>query len=129
LRTPTTSVGLLLVQDREAMVIGVERLGQAKGVLRQNRKLQRPNDLVDDLVQPCRIQDESPQRMPVIGSVELGGRGGRERTDDLDLGQPLTVPQFVKDVVGANDSILQIGAAFTLEVQRLVDVERDHLGP
>jgi len=59
-RTPDPGVRVLLVQDWVAMVEGVERLRQAEGVLGHDRELQRAHRLVDDLVEPCRIQDQPP---------------------------------------------------------------------
>src|SRR5919197_3469247 len=99
--TPAFPVGPLLVDDRIPMVERVEPLRETEGVFRQNGELQRPYDLLDDVVEPRRFEDDRPQVVTIVVGLALARsddlvRGNFvERTDNLVLRQPIPLPQLV----------------------------------
>ena len=110
------------------MVEAVELLRQAERVLRDDRQLQRPHRLVHDVVEPRGLEHEAPELVRVVAAVGDRVRAGDgQRRDDAGGVESFAVLQLREDVVGADDGVLQVGAALPLEAQRLVDVERDHL--
>ena len=73
-RPPSPDVVALLVEDRGAVVERVERLRQREGVFRQDRELQRADDLLDDLVEPGGLEHQRPELVLPFSPVELAGR-------------------------------------------------------
>ena len=108
-----------------AMIERVEQLREAEGVLRQRREFERPHHLIDDFVEPRRLEHERPQVARLSG--QFVRRRAVERADDIGVGQALALVQLVKDVVGADHRVLKVGAGFALEAERLLDVEHDQL--
>ena len=56
------------------MVERVEHLRQPERVLRQHREFERPDDLLDDFVEPGGLEDQRPELVAAVGAVELAGR-------------------------------------------------------
>ena len=74
---PEPGVGLLLIEDRVTVIEAVEHLRKTKRVLRQHRKFQGPDHLLDDFVQARGFQDERPQVVAPAFAGQLGlSQGG-----------------------------------------------------
>ena len=116
----------LLVQNRRLVIEAIERLREAERVLGQHRELQRAHDLLDDLVEPGRIEHQAPQLVAFRACQRLGGSVSTAARTAASS-RPVRSCSFGEDVVGANHGVLQIRAAFAFEAERLVDVERDDL--
>ena len=67
--------------------------------------------------------------MLAVRSRELVGRQPGEAPEDVLLCQPLAFPQFLKDVVRADDAVLEVRPGLPLEAQRLFHVENNQLAP
>ena len=123
--SPEPRVGLFLAEDLVAMIEAVEHLRDTKGVFRQDGKLERANDLLDDLVEARCFKDQRPEIVAASVAHELGGSRRRQPVEHRRLIEAVPFMQFGQDVSGAYDSILEVRTALALERQRLVDVERD----
>ena len=66
----------LLVEDRIAVIERVEQLREPERVLRQHREFERPHDLLDDVVETRRLEDDRPE---VVRSVSRRRRSARRR--------------------------------------------------
>src|SRR5918995_1460230 len=60
-RPPPPHVGTIFVQNRSLVVEPVEHLRQPERVLGEYRKFERAYDLLDDVVELCRFEDEIPE--------------------------------------------------------------------
>jgi hypothetical protein len=58
---------------------------------------------------------------------QLVRRRPLEGGEHVGLRQPLPLLKLAEDVIGAHRSVLQVGAGFPLEAQRLLDVEHNQL--
>src|SRR3954462_8289289 len=66
--------------------------------------------------------------MRLVGVTGKHGSGRlRHRGDDGGLVDTVPLLQLVKDVVGPDDGVLEVRAAFAFEAERLVDVDHDNL--
>ena len=126
-RTPPAHIVTLLVEDRSAVIEGVERLRKRERILREHRELQRADHLLDDFVQPRGIEHERPELVAAVVAVELAGRDVAQGLEQRGFVETIALLQLLKDVVRADDRVLDVGAAFALEAERLLEIERDHL--
>ena len=92
-RAPEPRVLPLLVEDRVAVVEGVERLRQAERVLREHRQLERPDRLLDDVVEPRRFEDETPEieRFVAVAVQQVAGDAA-QRGEDAGLVESARAP-------------------------------------
>ena len=109
------------------MVKRVECLRQGEGVLGEYGEFQRSDDLFDHLVEPRRVQHELPQLMAAVGAQQLVRRDAFERGHEVGLPEPVTLAEFLEDVVCANDGVLNVRATFAFEAQCLFEIERNDL--
>ena len=105
-RAPELRVGLLLIEDRIPVIKPVEHLSETKGVFREHRKFQRSNDLLHNLIQSRRFQDERPQLMAAAFADELCRSRGYKPLEHSSLVETVAVAQLGKNVLGVYDSIL-----------------------
>src|SRR6185369_1268957 len=129
-RAPPLSAFAALIENRRAagrkIVKRAERLRERERVLRQYRELQRPNHLVDDFIEPRRLQNKRPELM-TIGAVEFVGWRVAQCLDYRRLVDAVTLMQVLKDLVRAHDGVLNVWTALAFEAERLLEVERNHL--
>src|SRR3989304_1210107 len=72
---------------------------------------------------PRRLEHERPEFARLRGQF-VGGHAVK-RAEDIRIGQPFALAQLVEDIVGADDGVLKIRSRFSLEAERLLDVEHD----
>src|SRR5215207_2878053 len=68
--TPAPDVLPLFIDDRGAVIEGVEELSQPEAVLGQHGELERADDLFDDLVEPRGFEYQRPQLVVAVDARE-----------------------------------------------------------
>src|SRR5262249_1897885 len=74
------------------------------------------------------LEYQRPQFL-TASAVELGRWNVCQGFQECLLLKPVALPQLVKNLVGSYDRVLDIGSALSLETQRLLEIERNHLSP
>ncbi len=88
------------------MIKPVEHLSETERVFRKHRKLQRSNDLLHDLIEARRFENQGPQLVAPTLARELGRSRRGKPFEHGGFVQPIAAAQLREDVLGAYDSIL-----------------------
>ena len=89
------------------VVEGVERLRQPECVLREHRELERRDHLIDDLIEPRRLEHQCPELMAVVTGQLTGWQLGQRR-DEGRFVEAIPFLQLSEDVVDADDRVLDV---------------------